>query len=321
METGTSRGAITVFGGTGFLGRRIARHLLDRGFRVRVASRHPERAQKLFGAERLSVEAVGADVGQDEQIEAALSGMTGAVNAVSLYVEHGEQTFHSVHVEAAARVARLCHARNLEQLIHISGVGADPQSCSPYIRARGEGEAAVCQAFSDVVLIRPAVMFGLDDAFLTTIVKLLKRLPVYPMFGKGGTRLQPVHVEDVGEAIARLAENTSAAGRAYEFGGPRVYTYENLLRSIASRLGVQSRLMPMPFPIWTALATASEWIPVTGLTRNQVELMRQDNVVTGNLPGLSDLDVSSTPIEVIAAQMNGKGQDADKNGTHAATGS
>lgn len=303
MEPDEARSrVVVVFGGTGFLGRRIVSHLLDHGIAVRVAVRHPERVRELFGPKRAGLEAVAADVGDENAVGAALSGAMAVINAVSLYVEHGEATFHSVHVEAAARVARLCRTNKVNQLVHVSGIGSDPRSSSPYIRARGDGELAVRDAYQHSVLIRPAVMFGADDAFLTTIIRLLKRLPVYPMFGNGKTKLQPVYVEDVGEAISRLIRSPPE-GELYEFGGPRVYAYEDLLRSIAQQIGVRPRLVPMAFPIWTALAAAAEHVPGVNLTRNQVALMRRDNLASSKLPGLAKLDVNATAVEEIVAEI------------------
>ena len=138
-----------------------------------------------------------------------------AVNAVSLYVEHGQETFHSVHVESARRVATQAHRAGVQRLAHVSGIGSDAASPSLYIRKRGEGELATCAAFADAILIRPAVMFGPDDAFLSIILKLLRRLPIYPMFGRGLTRLQPAYVEDVAEAIARVLQGTESRAITY----------------------------------------------------------------------------------------------------------
>src|ERR1700694_5071788 len=192
---------VTVFGGTGFLGRRIVRHLRSRGFPVRITSRHPDRGHRLFGPDNPQLQSVGANIHDERSVADALAGAYGMVNAVSLYVEHGQQTFHSVHVKAAQRVAAQEHRAGVERFVHVSGIGADAASQSLYVRKRGEGELAVRAAFADALLIRPAVMFGPDDAFLTTILKLLRRLPIYPMFGRGLTGLQPAYVEDVAEAI------------------------------------------------------------------------------------------------------------------------
>jgi NADH dehydrogenase len=160
-----------------------------------------------------------ADVNDDHSVAAAIADCFAVVNAVSLYVERGTDTFRLVHVDAAARVARLSAAAGLEKLVHISGIGADAGSPSAYIRSRGEGEAAVLQEFPAATLVRPAVMFGPDDTFLVPLLSLLRRLPVFPIFGHGETRLQPAYVEDVGEAVARIvrlplqSRSTSWPGR------------------------------------------------------------------------------------------------------------
>ena len=229
----------------------------------------------------------------------ALAGAFGAVNAVSLYVERGNhETFHAVHVDAAARIARLAREAGVRRLVHVSGIGADSASSSDYIRARGEGEVVVHNAFPGAILVRPSVMFGPDDHFLTTLVRLLRTLPVYPLFGSGRTRLQPVHVEDAAEAIARLVGGAAGADQlCYELGGPRTYTYAELLRSVADRISTRARLLPVPFALWQILAFLSEFAPGAPLTRNQVALMQHDNVASPDLPGLWDLHVTPTALE------------------------
>src|ERR1700694_5984737 len=197
----TTDRTFTVFGGTGFLGRRIVRHLRSHGFHVRTASRHPDRGHRLFGPDDPQLQSVGANIHDERSVAEALAGAYGVVNAVSLYVEHGRETFHSVHVESAQRVAAQALRAGVDRLIHISGIGADTASQSRYIRKRGEGELAVRAAFDEALFVRPAVMFGPKDQFLTTILRLLRQFPVYPMFGHGLTRLQPAYVEDDTEAI------------------------------------------------------------------------------------------------------------------------
>jgi NADH dehydrogenase len=287
-----------VFGGTGFLGRRIVRHLLDHGFRVRIASRHPERVGSAFRPDAGS-ETATVDVCDETSVPAALFGACGAVNAVSLYVERGGVTFDAVHVEAAARVARLARASGVERLIHVSGIGADPASSSPYIASRGKGEIAVRDSFPGAILIRPAVMFGPDDAFLTTIARLLRILPVYPMFGRGETKLQPVYVEDVAEGIAQVLSGAGESAASYEFAGARVYTYKELVLTVADRIGARPRLVPLPFALWQILALAAELLPGSPLTLNQVALMQHDNVPSVDSPGLSSLDITPTEIDAI----------------------
>ena len=226
-------GKVTVFGGTGFLGQHVVRRLLERDFSVRVAVRHPERIAALFPA--LHFDAIQADVNDDRSVAAAVAGVEGVVNAVSLYAESGSQTFHSVHVEAATRVARLAREAGVGQFIHVSGIGADAESASPYIRSRGKGEKAVREAFPATTLIRPSIMFGRGDAFLIPIARMLRRLPVFPLFGRGQTQLQPAYVGDVADAIARVMQNAQSLV-CYELGGPHVCTYRSLLEVIALHL-------------------------------------------------------------------------------------
>jgi uncharacterized protein YbjT (DUF2867 family) len=300
------RGLITVFGGTGFLGRRIVRHLLDHGFRVRAASRHPKRVGSAPRPDAGS-ETATADIREESMVAAALSGAYGAVNAVSLYVERGRATFDAVHVEAAALVARLARASGVERLIHVSGIGADPASSAPYIASRGRGELAVQQSFPGAILIRPSVMFAPDDAFLTTIARLLRILPVYPMFGGGETKLQPVYVEDVAEGIARVLAGEGASAASYEFGGARVYTNKELVKTVADRIKVRARFVPIPFALWRILALGAEFVPGAPLTRNQVALVQRDNIASADCPGLSSLDIAPTEIETLVSAFMDRG--------------
>jgi len=294
---------VTVFGGTGFLGRRIVRHLRYREFPVRIASRHPDRGRRLFGPDDPQLRSVQADIHDERSVADALARAYGVVNAVSLYVEHGQETFHSVHVESARRVAAQAHRGGVERLVHVSGIGADAASRSRYIRKRGEGELAVRAAFADALFIRPAVMFGPDDAFLTAILKLLRQLPIYPMFGRGRTRLQPAYVEDVAEAIGRVMQRAETPSMIFELGGPRVYSYEEVLRAVAHQAGLTRLLIPIPFAVWHALARASEMFPSPLLTRNQVELMQVDTVSSPEMPGFVELGISPRSVEAILQTM------------------
>jgi uncharacterized protein YbjT (DUF2867 family) len=282
---------VTVFGGTGFLGRRVVRHLGSQGLSARIASRHPD------GAKGSGLQSIRADIEDDDAVEAAVAGAYGVVNAVSLYVERGTKTFQALHVRAAERLARLAKRAGVERLVHVSGIGADATSRSPYIRSRGQGELAVKAAFANAIIIRPAVMFGEDDAFLNTIVKLLKRLPAYPLFGGGLTRLQPVFVEDVAVAIARAFNPEVAHPATCELGGPRVYTYKELLTEVADRLGKSPVFVSVPFPLWHILARIAEMLPGAPLSRNQVELMETDTIVSAAMPGFDAFGVVPQPIK------------------------
>jgi uncharacterized protein YbjT (DUF2867 family) len=294
---------VTVFGGTGFLGRRVVEHLREHGFFVRIASRHPDRARALFGPDGSQFQSLEADIHDGQAVADALGGAHGVVNAVSLYVERQGETFHSVHVEAARRLAARAQQDRVERLVQVSGIGADTGSPSLYIRKRGEGELSVRAAFPKAVVVRPSVMFGPDDAFLTPIVALLRKLPVFPMFGRGRTRLQPAHVGDVAEAIARAVERPDMRAVTFECGGPRIYSYEELLRTVAREARLEARLVPMPFAAWHALALMGEMLPNPPVTRNQIELMQVDNVASPDMPGFAELGISPRPLETILREM------------------
>ena len=264
---------------------------------MRIASRHPDRGRKLFGKDTDRLRSIEVDIHDVGSVRKAIAGAEAAVKAVSLYVEHGSETFQSVHVDAARGVARTAREAGVQRLIHISGIGSDPNSSSNYIKARGQGELAVRDAFPDVTLIRPAVMFGADDAFLRPIVDLLRRLPVYPLFGLGKTRLQPAFVEDVALAVVVATQQSDAGTRTIECAGPRIYTYEALLRTIADAMKVHRPLMPMPFAAWHILAGIAEWLPKPAITRNQVELMEHDNVAAPDSPGFAELGIAPRSLE------------------------
>jgi uncharacterized protein YbjT (DUF2867 family) len=281
----------TVFGGTGFVGRRVVRHLRDSGIRVRAISRHRG------PGEDAKIEQIAADVHDQRSVEAAVTGADGVVNAISLYVEHGSNTFHSVHVEIAAKIARAARQAGIKRFVHVSGIGANTGSSSSYIRSRGEGEAAVQTAFPGAVIVRPAAMFASDDAFLTTILRLLRSMPAYPIFGDGKTRLQPVYVDDVAAAIAQILRQSQKPYPVYELAGPRVYSYEELLRTIARIAGLRPVLMRMPFALWNALAGVAEMLPQPPLTRYQVELMKIDTTASKSLPGFRALGISLRSLE------------------------
>jgi uncharacterized protein YbjT (DUF2867 family) len=294
---------VAVFGGTGFLGRRVVRHLRKRGFSVRIASRHPNRGYALFALDDPQLQSVEADIHDKQSVARALAGAYGVVNAVSLYIEHGRESFHSLHVECAQRLATQACQAGVERLVHVSGIGADAASPSLYVRKRGEGELAVRSAFADALLFRPAVMFGPDDSFLTTIITLLEQLPIYPMFGRGLTKLQPAYVEDVAEAIARALQRTEKHPITFECGGPRVYSYEELIKAVAHEASLRPTLIPVPFAAWQLLAWLAEMLPRPPITRNQVELMQIDNVVSPEMPGFGELGISPHSIEEILPEI------------------
>lgn len=277
-------GPITVFGGTGFLGHRIVERLLRAGWRVRVAARRV--GERDLG----DAEACPADITDPAAVARAVAGARAVVNAVSLYTETRRETFDAVHVAAAAELARAARNAGTSRLVHVSGIGADPVSPSRYVAARGRGEAAVREAFPAAVILRPGVLFGRGDAFLSTL-DAVTRLPLVPLFGQGGTRLQPVHVDDVALAVERIVGMSDPPAVLFELGGPEVLEYRRILERVMAYRGRRRRLLPIPFAVWHALAAACSVLPRPPLTRDQVILMRHDNVVDDGVTGFDELAI------------------------------
>jgi NADH dehydrogenase len=292
----------TVFGGTGFLGRRVVDRFLAAGIGVRVAARQATSADPPK-RDAASFEAFDADIRDENAVAGAVAGADVVVNAVSLYVERGDLTFAAVHVEGAARLAEQARLAGAGRLIHLSGIGADLGSRSTYVRSRAAGEAAVRKRFPAATILRPSVMFGADDSFLNTLIRMVRTLPVLPLFADGSVRLQPVHVDDVASAIVAAASRSDPPDALYELGGPEVLTYRQLLERVARRAGRRPLLVPVPYAVWFLLARAAAVLPNAPLTEDQVALMMDDNVADPGKPGLSSLIDAATPVDRVIDQL------------------
>ena len=294
MQATGQRKRATVFGGTGFLGRAVVAHLDAAGADVRIAARHPEAGGPPAGAA-----AVAADVRDAESVARAVADAEWVVNAVALYQESRGATFQAIHVEGARTVAAGGRRSGAETLVHISGIGADLASESSYVRARAAGEIAVLEAFPQATILRPSVLFGPGDSFFASLAPIARLLPVFPLFGKGRTRLQPVYVADVAAAVHRALSQPDARGRIYELGGPHSYSYRELIALVMRQIGVRRPLVPLPFALWEAQALLLSLLPSPPLTRDQIALMRKDNVADPDLPGFADLGLVPVAVEEI----------------------
>ena len=291
---------VVVFGGGGFLGRRLVHRLTTEGMSVRVAVRHPDRARielRSMGFDRVTV--VPADVRDQASVAAAIAGTNAVVNTVSAYVENGGVTFEAVHVRGAETVAREAIAAGVTRLVLVSGIGADPDSSSPYIRARGRGELMVQQAFPGATIVRPGAMFGPGDALFSMLAELARLLPALPLIGGGHTRLQPVFVEDVAAAVANILADPETVGRTYELAGPGVYTLRELVRMTLHLMSKRRILIPVPFAVAEIQARLFELLPHPPLTTGQVDILKADNVASGTLPGLQELKIQPKAVEEV----------------------
>ena len=299
---------VCVFGGTGFLGRRLVRRLVSDGTAVRVAVRHPDQARSALPATDLEgVTVFAADVRDRSSVAGAVAGADVVVNAVSAYVETGDVTFTAVHEQGAETLAREAAAAGVARFVLVSGIGADPESDSAYIRARGRGERAVQQAFTSATIVRPSAMFGPGDALFGTLARLARLLPVVPLIGGGHTRLQPVFVEDVAEGIARILADPATAGRTYELAGPEVYTMRELVMIVLRIIGRRRALLSVPFAVAELQARLFELLPNPPLTTGQIDLLKVDNVSGGTLPGLRELKMIPKAVEEVLPTYLGPG--------------
>jgi uncharacterized protein YbjT (DUF2867 family) len=291
---------VTVFGGSGFLGRQIVGRLADDGAQVRIAVRHPERASVLAMASTTGqIVPVYADVWIEASIGPAVDGAEAVINTVGHYVEQGKASFAAIHGQGARLVARASAMAGVQRLVHISGLGADPASDSPYVRARGIGERLVKEAFPEATILRPSVLFGPEDAFLNRLAGLARVMPVLPLFGTGKTKLQPVYVRDVAEAVAQALASPKTKSQVYELGGPRVYSYKALVQLVLAQIERKRLLVAVPYLVWELLAALLAPLPNRPISRDQVILMKRDNVVGANALTFAELGIMPTPLEEI----------------------
>jgi NADH dehydrogenase len=301
---------VTVFGGSGFVGKQAVRQLAKAGWRIRVAVRNPAKAyaMRLHG-DVGQIDIVQANVRNPDSVRRALEGATAAVNLVAVAHETGRQSFQALHVEGAQTVAEQAKAAGVSRLVHVSALGADANSPSKYARTKAEGEAAVRAAFPAAVVIRPSVVFGPEDDFFNRFAAMAQVSPVLPLIGGGETRFQPVFVGDVGKAIAAVVTVPQAAGRTYELGGPAAFTFRQLMEMLLAEIGKRRFLTPLPWPVARLMGQAGDAanslaglvglsLP-TPVTADQVILLKTDNVPSGAYPGLADLGITPTTLEAV----------------------
>lgn len=288
---------VTLFGGGGFLGRYVAQSLFKTGVRVRIAEREPKRAFFLRPLAGLGqIQFVRADVTDPEAVAAAVEGAEAAVNLVGIL----KGKFHKVHVEGARNVAEAAAAAGVATLVHVSAIGADPDSDSLYGASKGEGELAVRAAFPGATLIRPSIAFGAEDNFVNRFARMAQLSPVLPVL-RGAWRVQPVHAADLGQAIALAALDPARhAGKTYELGGPQIMTMAELNRWINAATGRNRPLVEIPDAIGRLLATLGGWLPGAPVTLDQWRMLERDNVAAG--PGFEAFGLRPAPLAAVAGE-------------------
>ncbi|MFM9979218.1 MAG: complex I NDUFA9 subunit family protein [Sphingomonadaceae bacterium] len=304
---------VTVFGGSGFLGRYVVQALLKSGARVRIAARDPREAWHLKSQGGLGqTQFVAADIRKPESVSRAIAGSDAAVNLVGIL----KGDFQALHVDGARNIAQAATASGVSALAHVSAIGADPASTSAYGRSKGEGEAAMRAAFPATTILRPSIVFGREDGFVNRFAGLIAMLPVVPII-RGAAKFQPVYVGDVAKAIvAALADPGAHGGQTYELGGPEVITMGDLNRWIARETGRRRAFVEMPDAIAGAMASGLGWMPGAPMTRDQWLMLQSDNVVAPDARGLSAFGIVATPLEAVAegwlVRYRRQGRFADK---------
>jgi uncharacterized protein YbjT (DUF2867 family) len=298
---------VTVFGGSGFLGRNVVRALAKRGYRIRVAVRRPELAGHLQPLGRVGqIHPVQANLRYPASVEAAMRDAHAAVNLVGILAKSGEQTFDAVQARGAETVAKAAAAAGA-RMVHVSAIGADDKSASHYARAKAAGETAVLSAVPSAVIMRPSVVFGPEDQFTNRFAALARLAPALPLVGGGTTKMQPVYVGDVAAAIADAVDGKTKLGATYELGGPEVLTFREIIELILEITDRKRMLVPLPFGLAKLQSYFLQFAPgALKLTPDQVELLRTDNVVSDAAKAagltLEGLGVTPDSIEGVAPQ-------------------
>src|ERR1051325_1683183 len=271
---------VTVFGGSGFLGRHVVRALARAGYRIRPAVRRPDLAGHLQPMGRVGqIHPVQANLRYPASVEAAMQGADVAINLVGILFERGRQRFEAVQAAGAGNVARAAAAAGA-RLIHVSSLGADPDSPALYARTKAAGEAAVLAAAPGATIFRPSIVFGPEDDFFNRFAAMARMMPALPLVGGGATRFQPVFVGDVAQAIVKAVGGSARDGTIYELGGPQVRTFRELMEYELAVTERRRVLMPLPFGLARLQAFFLQFMPTPLLTPDQVELLRADNVVS-----------------------------------------
>jgi len=292
---------VTVFGGSGFVGRAIVRALAQDGYQVRVACRRIELAERIKTA---------GDVGQitilrtnlriPASVAAAVSGSQAVINASGIAFQRGRQRYEAVHVAGARAIADAARAAGAERLVHISGIGADQRnSTNKYIRSKVDAEDAIIAGFPDATFLRPSVVFGPEDAMFNRMAQIAAKAPFVPVVGDGSAKVQPVYVGDVGAAAVAVLARPETAKSVFELGGPRVYTYREVAALVLREIDRQKRIVGVPAGLMRIAGFFAEFLPVPPLTHDQVDLLVTDNVARPGALGLAQLGIAPTAAEAI----------------------
>jgi uncharacterized protein YbjT (DUF2867 family) len=300
VGAGMKQHRVAILGGAGFIGRYVVKRLAERGDVLTVGGRTAAAAKflKLKGAVG-QVGLVNLSIDDERMLPAFVANNDAVVNLVGILHERGSQTFDAVHHVAPARLARLAREAGVLRFVHISAIGADPRSPSAYARSKAAGEEAVRDAFPTATILRPSIVFGPEDQFFNRFAALATISPALPLIGGGETRFQPVYVGDVADAVVRVIDDPATAGRTYELGGPKTYSFRALIELLLAEIRRKRLLIDIPFGLAAFQARLMSLLPSPPITPDQVEMLRRDNVVSSGALTLAALGIAPTAVEAV----------------------
>jgi uncharacterized protein YbjT (DUF2867 family) len=292
---------VTVFGGSGFVGRAIVRALAQEGLRVRVACRRTELAERTKTAGDVGqIVIMRANLRNPASVAAAVAGSQAVVNASGIPFQRGRQRYQAVHVEGARAIADAAKTAGVQRLVHMSGIGADRRnSTNKYVRSKVDAEDAIIAGFESATILRPSVVFGPEDAMFNRMAQIAAKAPFVPVVGSGTAKVQPVFVGDVGAAAAAVLRRPETAKTVFELGGPRVYTYREIAALVLREIARDKPIIGVPAGLMKIAGFLAEFLPVPPLTHDQVDLLVTDNVARPGAPGLAALGITPTAAEAI----------------------
>lgn len=301
---------VTVFGGSGFVGKQVVRALAKQGWRIRVAVRRATEAYDLKPMGDVGqIQVMRCDVRRESEIAKALEGADACVNLVGIMHQTLSESFDAIHRHAASVMASECAARGIRNFVQLSALGANAEASSSYYCSKGRGEDVVRRHVPTAVILRPSVIFGAQDSFFTMLARQIKLFPVMPAIDGANNKFQPVYVADVAAAVARTLGNEKAYGQVYELGGPEVYAFKDLLRYVGNEVMSPRALVYLPSfaasligiagDIQSGLHGMMSIVPAPFLTSDQVLMLQTDNIVSKGAKGFRDLDIAPTAVESI----------------------
>jgi len=291
---------VTVVGGTGFLGRYVVRELAKAGYTVRVIARNPDQGLHLKTAGHVGqVVLQKGDITRPETLAGKFAGSCAVINLVGALYERGRQNFAALHAQGAERLAKEAAKVGAERFVHVSAIGVNKSQNAKYARTKANGEKAVMAAFPNATILRPSIIFGAEDNFYNQFAQMASVAPALPLIGGGKTRFQPVFVADVARAVVATLRNSKTRGEVYELGGPRVYSFREILEYVLSQTQRKRYLANLPFGAAMLVGAVGEWMPTPLLTRDQVQMLKYDNLVDRDAKTLADLGITPTPVEMV----------------------